>query len=161
MASITSEQGIIRSEVIVLKWQTIRFRGYWIRYRLEPQIIRVDNQGIYHLGKVLFPRPNRVSYEMALLLKEKYERRYKRPLYIKTSSIATEIWGHTHLDIYYRALLRLPIPTRLRQRYTNRLESTKIIDIGVRAVDQNRIVWDIGDYVGGWFVFWLIRRRMR
>lgn len=161
MASIFSEQGIICSEVIVLKWQTIRFRGHWIRYRLESQIIRLDNQGIYHLGKVLFPRPDRISYELARLLKHKYERRYKRPLYIKTSSIATEIWGHTHLDIFYRILLRLPLPHRLRHRYLNRLESTKIIDIGVRAVDQNRIVWDIGDFVGGWLVFWLVRRHRR
>lgn len=141
-----------------MKWQSIRFRGRWIRYRIEPQIIRVDNRGKYHLGAALFPFPNRYSYQLAVLLKNKYQQRYKRSLFIQTSSIATEIWGHTHLDLYYRVMLRLPLPKLLRRRYRERLTSTGIIDIGVRAVDNNRIVWDIGNFLGGWLFYSITRR---
>ncbi|MGE6555804.1 hypothetical protein [Exiguobacterium artemiae] len=145
---------------MVVKWQSVRFRGRWIRYKIEPQIIRVDNRGKYHLSAVLFPFPNRYSYQLAVLLKNKYRQQYKRSLLIQTSSIATEICGHTHLDIFYRMMLFLPLPHFLRKRYKERLKSTGIIDIGVRAVDSNRIVWDIGNFLGGWF-FYAISRRNR
>lgn len=142
-----------------MRWQVIRFRGGWIRYRIEPQIIRIDNRGRYHLGRTLFPAPNRYSYELAVLLKNKHQQQYKRPLLIQTASIATEIWGHTHLDIFYRCMLNVPIPSVLRKRYEERLRNTSIIDIGVRAVDNNRIVWDIGNRIGGWLVFRSIKKR--
>ncbi|MGX8178436.1 hypothetical protein ACWS7L_13145 [Exiguobacterium artemiae] len=141
-----------------MKWQSIRFRGRWIRYKIEPQIIRVENRGKYHLAASLFPFPNRYSYQLAVLLKNKYQQRYKRSLLIQTSSIATEIWGHTHLDLFYRGMLRLPLPRQLRTRYQERLQSTGIIDIGVRAIDNNRIVWDIGNFLGGWLLYAVSRR---
>ncbi|WP_029332672.1 MULTISPECIES: hypothetical protein [Exiguobacterium] len=144
-----------------MKWQVIRFRGGWIRYRIEPQIIRIDNRGKYHLGWKLFPYPNRYAFELAVLLKNKHRQRYKRPLLIKTASIATEIWGHTHLDLFYRVMLQVPLPRFLSNRYKERLRNTSIIDIGVRAVDTNRIVWDIGNRLGGWAVFRTIQKKHR
>jgi len=136
-----------------MRWQTIRWKGTLVRYKMEPQIVRLANYGPYHLGHALFPFPHKRAIELAELLKNKYAKRYKRPLAVKTKSFATEIWGHTHLDIWYRSCLRFPLPLTVREHCRKQLVHTRIVDIGVKAVDTNRWVWDLGNRLGGWLVF--------
>ena len=111
------------------------FRG--AVFRLEPEVVRLDNDvALSQLLRGKKPAARRLARQ---ILRE-YRSAYGRELRITEGSLAAEIWYHYRFHVLFLRLRKLKIKNRLLSRL---LRSTETIDMGERARDNNRLLWDL------------------
>lgn len=121
-------------------WQTYKD----ISFTLEPHIVRVKNDE--PLKKCLTARMGN-AYRLSRVIREKYEEEFEKPLHITTRSLACELLVHfwvQEIVLFKELVTKKTIHRRIMARFSDKvLLHTDVIDCGERAVDGNRIVWDL------------------
>ena len=118
------------------------FAGVTVRY--EPQVVRIDTD--YALMDFLAQRGNG-SRALARHILARYEALLGAAMEITERSMATEILVHAYLDAVFRSAQRtggrLGRAGKRLAGWGGRMQAhTAVIDIGERAVDSNRHIFD-------------------
>ena len=109
-----------------------------IEVRFESHLARVVNDDA--LIQVLQDGKRRASFLLARQILEEYREQFGEELKITEKSLACEIYWH-----YYCLKIALAIEARFgKKRFTTWLiRHIDVSDCGERAVDTNRIFWDL------------------
>ena len=108
-----------------------------VSYRLEPGIVRVDNNIV--LDRMI--RKNfRACRHLSEDIRQEYLKIYEKELKITEKSLAVEIYLHYKCHIWFTRLQKRFKKSRILKRL---LRSTVVIDSGEKDVDNNRFIWDL------------------
>ncbi|MBS5932235.1 MAG: hypothetical protein KIC94_05095 [Clostridiales bacterium] len=102
----------------------------------------------YELMKYL-ALPGNGAVELSKYIKENYKKYRNKNLDISIDSLAIEILAHAYIDKFAETIEK--INNRLTKNDKNEIikvmekikNRTEIIDCGEKAIDSNRIVWDM------------------
>lgn len=114
--------------------------GKNISVELVAHVVRVatDNQ----LTGLLQQNAKAATEELVARIKAEYKNMFHVPLMITNQSMMVEIWGHVYADefaIWIKRRIFFPF----FQKVTNFvIYHAEVIDIGERAYDSNRFLWD-------------------
>lgn len=106
--------------------------------------IKCDDELMKYLA-----RPGNGAVALSKYIKEKYKKYWNKNLDISVDSLAIEILAHAYIDKFAETIEN--INKRVTKKDKNEIiqvmekikDHTKIIDCGEKAIDSNRIFWDM------------------
>ena len=118
----------------------IPVRGKQITVQLAPHALRITTDK--ELKALLRHDIKNATAELVSLVKSEYQTAFNSAFKVSNRSMSVEIWGHAYADevsLWIQKHSRLAPVTW----FTNKIiYHARLIDIGERGHDNNRIVWD-------------------
>ena len=121
-----------------------KYRNILLCYTDRMVQIKCDDELMKYLAL-----PGNGAVELATYIKENYKKHRDKNLEITIDSLAIEILAHAYIDKFAESIEK--INNRFSKKDRNKIiqvmekirDRTEIIDCGEKAIDSNRIVWDM------------------
>ena len=115
-------------------------RGKQIKVQFAPYAVRITTDK--ELKDLLRNDVKNATAELVCDIKSEYQKQYNTELKVSNRSMSVEIWGHAYADElsnWIQKHSRIKLITKVTDRI---IYHARLIDIGERGHDSNRIVWD-------------------
>ena len=118
----------------------IHVQGRQIEVQLVPHAVRITTDK--ELADLLRNNVKTYTAELASSIKSEYQKKFNSEFKVSNRSMSVEIWGHAYADQMAKWIQKFS-RLKLINKFTDKIIfHAKLIDIGERGHDSNRIVWD-------------------
>jgi hypothetical protein len=119
---------------------SINIRNKNISVQFQEKGIAILNDE--ELSGLVTKMPVPATDELVAAIKKEFRVQFNKDMNIKDASVTVEIWGHVFAERFADAI-KAVAPVKWVNPFTKKIDShCKVINIGNKENDRNRILWD-------------------